>query len=172
MTLKEQRARERVRLEAGARFERREKTADIAAALRVGKRQVEKWRRTWREGGLDALRSAGPTSAERLTPRQWQRLEAELARGPAAHGWTDGQGWTLARIQALTGRLFHLRYTVPGVWKLLRRHGWSPQVPARRAVERDEEAIAAWKAEVWPQIKGPRRTWAPGSASRTKRGRG
>jgi hypothetical protein len=35
-------ARERVRLEASARYARGEKTAEIAAGLRVGKRQVEK----------------------------------------------------------------------------------------------------------------------------------
>jgi transposase len=40
----------------------------------------------------------------------------------------------------------------------MRRHGWSWQVPVRRAVERDEEAIAVWKAEVWPEVKGQRRT--------------
>ncbi|MER7208357.1 winged helix-turn-helix domain-containing protein [Streptosporangium sp. NPDC000239] len=38
--------------------------------------------------------------------------------------------------------MFHLTYSLPGVWKLLRWHGWSCQVLARRASERDEEAIA------------------------------
>ncbi|MET9695254.1 winged helix-turn-helix domain-containing protein, partial [Streptomyces sp. NPDC006514] len=31
---------------------------------------------------------------------------------------------------------------------MLRRHGWSHQVPARRAVERDEAAVAGWVKEV------------------------
>ncbi|WP_436318839.1 helix-turn-helix domain-containing protein [Streptomyces griseofuscus] len=30
-----------------------------------------------------------------------------------------------------------------GVAALLRRHGWSCQVPARRAIERDESAVAS-----------------------------
>jgi transposase len=42
------------------------------------------------------------------------------------------------------------------VWWLLRRHHWSPQRPARRAAERDEDAIARWRAEDWPRIKGGR----------------
>ena len=33
----------------------------------------------------------------------------------------------------------------------MHRHGWSAQVPVRRALERDEEAIAVWKAEVGPR---------------------
>ena len=31
--------------------------------------------------------------------------------------------------------------------------GWSRQRPARRAVERDDEAIARWVAEDWPRVK-------------------
>lgn len=170
LTPAQQRARERVRLEAGARFARGDKTAEIAAGLRVGVRQVEKWRRSWREGGLDALRSAGPVSTERLTPKQWARLERELGRGPLARGWEAG-GWTLARITTLIDRMFHVSYTVQGVWKLLRRHGWSAQVPAHRALERDDAAVEVWKTEVWPQIKEPRRSGAPGCASRTKPGK-
>jgi putative transposase len=89
-------------------------------------------------------------------------------RGPLAHGYVDDQRWTLGRIKALTSRLFHVTYTVQGVWKLMRRHGWTSQVPLRRAVERDEGHIAMWKEEVWEQVKPPRRTWAPASASRTR----
>jgi transposase len=158
LTPKEQAARERVRLEAAEWFERHEKTADIAAAFRVSERSVETWRRRWREGGPGALLSKGPMNHEKLTPRQWDRLVVELQRGPLAHGFEDDQRWTLKRIKLLIGRLFHVGYTVEGVWALMRRHGWSWQVPVRRAVERDEEAIAVWKAEVWPEVKGQRRT--------------
>ena len=53
----------------------------------------------------------------------------------------------------------------------MRRHGWSCQVPVRQALERDEDAVAVWKAEVWPEIKEWRATWAPTSASRTRQAR-
>jgi transposase len=49
-------------------------------------------------------------------------------------------------IQQVTGISYH-----PGhVWRLLRRLDWTPQRPARRAVERDDEQIARWIAEDWP----------------------
>jgi transposase len=173
LTPKRQQAREQVRMEAAKRFEAGEKTAGIAADLRVGVRQVEKWRKVWREGGTDALRSKGPVSVERLSPAQWTRLEAALRQGPAVHGWDDeSQGWTLARIKTLIGRMFHVGYTLQGVWKLLHRHGWSAQVPVRRAIERSDEAVEVWKKEVWPQVEHPRATWAPTSASKTRQGRG
>jgi hypothetical protein len=58
-------------------------------------------------------------------------------------------------------------YTLAGLDLLLHRIGWSVQVPARQAAERDDAAIAAWKEADWPVIKGQRRIWAPGSASKT-----
>jgi len=61
-----------------------------------------------------------------------------------------------------------LAYTAEGTWRLLRRHGWSWQQPARRAIERDDNAVELWKREVWPRVKAPRRRTAPGWSSRTR----
>ena len=92
-------------------------------------------------------------SRERLSPQQWARLELELRKGPLAHGFANDQRWTLGRIKTLIGNLFHVGYTVEGTSKLMRRHGWPAQVPVRQALERDEDAVAVCKAEVWPEIK-------------------
>lgn len=169
LTPRGQRVRERIRLEAGARFAQGGKTAVVDAEPRVGVRRVGKWRRSWREGGPDALRSAGPMSVERLSPAQWERLVREPARGPLAHGRDEGGGWTLVRVKTVIGRLLRVGCTVQGVWRLLRRHGWSLQIPAHRALERDDGAVGVRHEEVWPWVKDSRRTWAPSSASRTKR---
>jgi transposase len=171
LTPKKQAAREQVRLEAAERFARGEKTTDIAHEFRVGERQVEKWRRTWREGRAEALRSKGPVCVELLSPVQWECLVRELERGTLAHGWDGEKGWTLVRVRTLVIRLFGVEYTVQGVWELLRRHGWSPQVPARRALERDDAGVERWRGEVWETVKPPRRPRTPASASRTKPGR-
>lgn len=77
-----------------------------------------------------------------------------LDAGPALYGYTEDQRWTGARVAALIGRLFHVRYTVRGATYLMHRLGCTPQVPAHRAAERDEEQIAAWKETTWPEIKG------------------
>ena len=50
-------------------------------------------------------------------------------------------------------RRFGVEYTLAGMDVLLHRLGWSVQVPARRAAERDEEKIARWREETWPVIK-------------------
>ena len=168
----EQKRRERLRLEAAGRFARGDDLSEIARDLRVTEGSVRRWRRAWRGGGTAALRSKGPVSRERLSPQQWARLEAELRRGPLAHGFAGDQRWTLGRIKTLIGKLFHVGYTIEGTSKLMRRHGWSVQAPTRQALERDQDAVAAWKAEVWPDIKASRATWAPSSASKTRQARG
>jgi len=35
----------------------------------------------------------------------------------------------------------------------LREVGWTPQLPIERAAQRDEERIAEWRSEVWPELK-------------------
>jgi transposase len=140
---------------------------EIARRFRVSRMSANRWRRALATGGKAALASKGAGGARcKLTPAQLRELEAVLDAGPAASGWQD-QYWTLARIGELVRKRFRVDYTLAGLDVLLHRIGWSVQVPARRAAERDEAAIAAWVKEAWPVIKGRRRTWAPGSASRT-----
>ena len=112
--------------------------------------------------------SKGPASLPRISDELFALLETELGKGAVAHGWPD-QTLTLSRIKTLIGRRFHKSYTIQGVAPLLRRHGWSCQVPARRAVERDQAAVAGWVRETWPPLEGPGRRSVLGSSSRTRR---
>lgn len=156
--------REQIRMEAAERFAAGEDGAAVAKALRVHVRSVQRRRAAWNTGGEAALASKGPPTHPQLSDEQFAVLEAELERGPVAHGWPD-QTWTLNRIKTVIGRRFHKSYTVQGVHYLLRRHGWSHQVPARRAIERDEVAITGWIRETWPSVETPGRRSGPGWSS-------
>src|SRR5690348_3958586 len=167
LTAAERARRERVRLAAADLIEAGASDREIAKRFRVSRMSANRWRRALAVGGKQALASRGAGGARcKLTPAQLGELEAVLDAGPTAWGWAD-QCWTLARIAELVRRRFGIEYTLAGLDVLLHRIGLSVQVPARRAAERDEMAIAAWREETWPVIKGRRRTWAPGSASKT-----
>lgn len=143
-------AREAIRLQAAAWFAQGVPVAEIARRLRVSTNSVYVWRRRWRAGGEQALVSTGPGgSACRLDERRQARLAQALEQGPAVHGFGEDQRWTLARVADLIARLFHTRYSLRGVSLLLHRMGFSAQVPAHRAIERDEQAIATWRRETW-----------------------
>ena len=167
LTAEGRRRREQVRLEAVERFEQRVPVAVIAAELRVSERSVRRWRQAWLAGGLAGLASRGQAARYRLDEGQLAELDAVLDAGPLAAGWQD-QRWTLARVRDLVARKFGVQYTVPGIWYLLRRRGWSAQMGARRAIERDDGAIEVWKKEAWPRVKERRRPSAAGSSSRTR----
>jgi len=47
---------------------------------------------------------------------------------------------------------FGVRYHKGHVGKILRELRWTPQVPIRRALQRDEEAIRRWRDDVWPDL--------------------
>jgi putative transposase len=114
---------------------------------------ANRWRRALTSGGRQALVSKGPGGARcKLDTSQLRVLQAVLDAGPAAAGWSE-QCWTLARITEVVRRRFGVEYTLAGMDLLLHRIGWSVQVPSRKATERDEGKIAAWKDEQWPVIK-------------------
>jgi transposase len=172
LTAEERARREEVRLAAAEWIEEGATDREVAERFRVTRMSVNRWRRALADGGRPALASKGPGGAQcRLTAAQLDELQTVLDAGPAGWGWTD-QCWTLPRIAAVVHERFGVDYTLPGLDLLLHRLGWSVQVPSRHADERDEQRIAAWREETWPQIKRLRRTWAPGWSSRTSPVRG
>jgi transposase len=149
--LRDRQAFEAVRMQAGALFAAGRTQAEIARTLGVARQNVSRWHARWRQGGLQALRSAGPTGyAPRLDDQQLHAIDQALREGARAHGF-DSDHWTLERVATVIERLTGVAYHRGHVWKLLRhRLHYRLQRPARRAVERDERAIARWVAEDWP----------------------
>jgi transposase len=148
---RDRQAFEDVRLQAGALFATGHAQAEVARQLGVARQNVSRWHARWRTGGLNALRSVGPTGqAPRLSDAQLAAIDQALRQGARAHGF-DTDHWTLARVTSVIEQLTGVSYHPGHVWKLLRhRLHYRLQRPARRAVERDERAIARWVAEDWP----------------------
>ncbi|WP_309111682.1 helix-turn-helix domain-containing protein [Saccharothrix sp.] len=104
--------REAVRLQAAELFAQDVSVPEIARRLRVSHNAVYVWRRRWPADGEVGLASKGPSGTGcRLCPEQLDRLAAALDEGPAAHGYTEDQRWTLARVADLIGRLFRISGT-------------------------------------------------------------
>jgi transposase len=168
LTAAERARREQVRLAAAELIEAGASDREVAKRFRVSRMPANRWRRALAAGGREALASKGAGGAQcKLSPAQLGEVDAMLEAGPAAWGWEEDQCRPLARIADLVWRRFRVEYTLAGLDLLLHRTGWSVQVPSRRAAERDEAAVAAWREETWPIIKERRRTWAPGWSSKT-----
>ena len=102
----------------------------------------------------DGLRSAGRAGRlPKLSHDQLAVVEVELAKGAAAHGYPN-ELWTLKRVAEVIERLTGVAYHPARVWYILRQGlNWSWQRPARRATERNEEAVRRWVKRRWPALK-------------------
>lgn len=126
---------------------------EVARLVGASPSSVSRWKQALEEGGIEALR-AKPHAGRRarLRPEQKKRLERVLLAGAQAAGFGTDL-WTLARVAQVIERLFGVKYHPGHVWYVLRDMGWSCQKPERRARERDEAAIQAWRKDDWPRIK-------------------
>lgn len=126
--------------------------AEVARELGVSWRASHGWHQAWlKEGetGLLAKRKPGPVP--KFAEGEMRALGEWLAQGAMRHGYPN-ELWTIPRIARLIGERLGIRASGSEVWRLLRRMGWSPQKPSKRARERNPAAIAQWKREQWPQI--------------------
>lgn len=125
----------------------------IADALGVSESAVSQWLAAVRRGGVDALRThPAPGPHPRLTAEQKRLIPEFLWHGPEAYGF-QGQVWTCARVAKVIAEEFGVAYHKGHISRLLAELRWTPQVPIRRAIQRDEEAIQRWRDEVWPQLR-------------------
>jgi transposase len=126
---------------------------DIGAALGVSEETVSRWLGRVRDGGPMALRTR-PRSGRppKLSAAEKRLIPEFLWHGPEAYGFR-GQVWTCARIARVIEEEFGVRYHPDHVGRLLKELHWTPRVPITRAIQRDEQAIERWRAEVWPELK-------------------
>jgi transposase len=129
------------------------KQVEIAQELGVSEAAMSQWKRRLEERGAQALglrKASG--RPPRLSAADKQSLVEILKAGAVAAGFPTQQ-WTQARIAQVIEREFGVHYHPHGIGRLLDPLGWSVQKPETRALERDEELIAAWLKHDWPRIK-------------------
>jgi transposase len=126
---------------------------DIAEALGVAEETISRWLARARFGGPEALRArSSPGRPPKLSHAQKRLIPEFLWHGAEAYGFR-GEVWTCARIAMVIQEEFGIRYHKDHVGRLLKELQWTPQVPVTRAIQRDEEAIRRWRAEVWPELQ-------------------
>lgn len=141
------------RMRAIALLQRGLMPVEVAKQVGVDRRSVRRWNAAYRQGGETGIK-AKPTPGRpaRLTSPQKSRLEQWLLKGAQAVGFSTDL-WTCPRVAQLIRDRLGVSYHVDHVCRILHGLGWSPQRPARRAIERDELAIQQWIHAKWPRIK-------------------
>lgn len=144
------------RIRAGRLLLSGKRCAEVAEAVGVARQAVYTWKALLDEGGLDALRAVPePGRPARLDASQLARLRAALLQSPTEHGFGT-ELWTLKRVAAVIHTLSGVRFGQTQVWRILGALGFSPQKPEKRAIERNDDAVRAWKRRTWPALKKKR----------------
>ena len=126
---------------------------EVARMVGVDRRSVRRWKSAYRRRGRAAI-AARPAWGRppKLPASLTRRLERALLRGAQSAGFPTDL-WTCPRVAQLIEQRFRIRYHVDHIGRLLHALGWSPQKAARRAIERDEEAIRGWIKQTWSALK-------------------
>src|SRR5262249_31618055 len=130
--------------------------ADIATILGVSRETVSRWWSAYVDGGLDALphqRSGRPVGSGRLlTDDQEQHLQQVLDQHtPPAVGIAQPL-WTRRAVRDLIQREYGLELPLRTVGQCLRRWGFRPKRPARKARRQDPEEVRRWLEETYPAV--------------------
>ena len=142
---------------------------EIADALGVTKVAVSQWMAAVRERGEAGLLARPHKGATpRLTPEQLRLVPECLSHGAEAYGFR-GEVWTCARVAEVIRREFAVSYHKNHVSRLLKGLRWTPQKPAERAAQRDEQEVSGWRSERWPELKKKRGASGARPSSSTNR---
>jgi transposase len=130
---------------------------EVAGLLDVSRQSVNEWVRAQRLGGDEALRARtrGRRAGEKTALAPWQQAQIAKAireRNPDQLQ-LPGFLWTRALVCGLIERRFEIRIAEKTAGRYLRSWGFSPQKPARRALEQNPELVARWLDERYPQIE-------------------
>ena len=124
----------------------------VAEVLEVSEVSVGHWLALGRTGGRQALLwHPIPGRRPALSAAQLRMIPEFLWHGAEAYGFR-GPVWTCARVARVIEEEFGVAYDKGHVSRLLKRLQWTPQMPIRRATQRDEAAIARWREQTWPEL--------------------
>ena len=127
-----------------------------AKALGVHKNTVSLWLKAWRRGGDAALaakrRGRRPGEQKRLSAAQERALQQLITDQCPDQLKLPFALWTREAVRALIAARFGITLALTTVGDYLRRWGFTPQRPVRRAIERQDARVRAWLEHDYPAL--------------------
>lgn len=130
------------------------KPARAARTFKVSRTAVYYWRRAVALGNVTSLRSKkrGRPAAPRLAGHQAATIVRLITDRTPDQLKLPFALWTREAVRDLIAQRSGLRLSVRTVGRYLKRWGFTPQKPLRRAYERDPAAVRRWKEQEYPAI--------------------
>lgn len=126
----------------------------VATLFGVSRQAVYNWIARYARGGTAGLkaRQRGKPPAPKLVPRQAATIKRVITDRCPEQLKLPFMLWTREAVQQLIGQRFAVEVSVWTAGRYLKRWGFTPQKPARRALEQNPLAVRRWLAEEYPAI--------------------
>lgn len=138
------------------RYEEGYTQREIATALGVSRTEVVRWCRKYEKHGLDALRAKrrGKPSGKHGALTGWQcaaviKIISESMPDQLKMPFVL---WTRAAVRDLIAERYGVTLALTTLGNYLRRWGFSPQKPVRKAYQQRSESVRHWMNTEYPSI--------------------
>ena len=132
------------------------KASQVADQLEVSRNAVYEWIKAHKAGGMKALKAKkqGRPKGTGLTLSEDQQAKVRIIICDATPDQLKMPFalWTREAIQTLIWDLFKIKMERRQVGRYLKRWGFTPQRPVKRAYERNDTAVRKWMDEEYPAI--------------------
>lgn len=137
-------------------FRKGMKRHEIATFVGASRNTVGQWVKAWQTGGQSALKVGAKGRPLGSSRKLYFHEEAALKKCLIDH-YPDQLKlpfalWTRQAVQILIQQRFGIELTLVSVGRYLKRWGFSPQKPIRRAYQRDDARVRIWLEQEYPAI--------------------
>ena len=125
-----------------------------ARAFGVSRTSIDTWLAKVARGNITSLRSKkrGRPAGSRLPAPQAATIVKQITDRTPDQLKLPFALWTREAVRDLIAQRTGVQVSVRTAGRYLKRWGFTPQKPLRRAYERDPVAVARWKAQEYPAI--------------------
>lgn len=135
------------------------KNKEIAEAYGVHQGSVSRWFTTKERKGSRSLKLKKAKGNPSKLNKEEQRRIIDLMIKPATDYGYQNPLWTCKKIQRLMKDQIGKSLSISNIWEFARRWNLSPQIPIKKAKERNERKIKKWVKKTWYKIDKHRRRW-------------
>jgi transposase len=130
---------------------------EVAAIVGVHYVVVCGWVRAWQQGGDAAItlkkRGRGSEEQRLLTNAQEVALKKLLCDKNPKQLKLPFALWNRKAIQSVIYQMWRVRIAIRTIGDYMKRWGFTPQKPAKRAYERNPKLVQKWLDETYPEIR-------------------
>jgi len=130
---------------------------EIAEILGVHSTTICTWYKAYERGGLKAIiikkRGRPVESCRTLSPEQEREIKSAIYDKCPDQYKLSFALWTRVAVKELIRQRYSIDMPIRTIGEYLRRWGFTPQKPLRRAYKQNPKAVKKWLEEDFPEIK-------------------